>query len=265
MGKIKLLIKYIVYIARRRGRKGHGIHSPFVYSLNTDVLNNKNGFEEYKRLKCYRRSILKNKSEIIVADSGAGSRIFLSERRAVCDILKVSASSLKTGKLLFRLAHHFKPETTVELGTSLGFGTLSLAAGSPEGKVYSLEACPGQLEIAKEQLDSCGVQNVELLEGEFRSILPGLIRNVERLDLVYFDGDHRKESLLWQFNLCMGKRHEGSVFIVGDINWSAEMEEAWNLIRKSPEVSLSIDLFDCGLLFFRKGMARQHYIMGYSG
>ena len=265
MGKIKLLIKYIVYRMRRRGRKGHGIHSPFVYSLNSNVLNNRNIFGEYKRLKCYRRSLLKNKSEIIVTDRGAGSRIFSSERRVVRDILKVSASSIKAGRLLFRLARHFKPKTVVELGTSLGYGTLSLAVGSPEGKVYTLEACPSQLAIAKEQLKSCGTENVELIEGEFRSRLPELIENVEQVDFIYFDGDHSKESLLWQFSMCMGKKHEGSVFIVGDINWSAEMEEAWDMIRKSPEVSLSIDLFDCGLLFFRKGIVKQHFIMGYSG
>ncbi|MEI2748358.1 MAG: hypothetical protein V9E88_06345 [Ferruginibacter sp.] len=52
------------------------------------------------------------------------------------------------------------------------------------------------------------------------------------------------------FISCWAKSNASSVFIFDDIHWSAEMEEAWEEIRKHPAVTLSIDLFFIGLVFF---------------
>ncbi len=261
MGKIKLLIKYIVYRLRRRGRRGHGIHSPFLFGFNRDVLNSSIQYQEYRKIDDYRKSLGIDKRSITVTDHGAGSAIFSSESRRVCDILRVSASSVKTGRLLFRLAKYLNPENTIEMGTSLGFGTMCLATGSPKGKIYSLEACANQLEVAGRYLGRAGVNNVELVRGDFSESLPRLMKKMHHIDLAYFDGDHRKESLLWQYNVCRDKATDSSIFVLGDIHWSPGMEEAWRIISSEPEVTLSVDLFWCGLLFFRKGMAKQHHIL----
>ncbi len=264
MRKIKLLINYIVYTLRRKGAKGHGIHSSFVFKFNRDVLNNTYQYEKYQLLKDFRSSLAKNNNKITVYDLGAGSNVFASEKRIVSEILKVSASSSKTGRLLFRLANFIKPQTTVELGTSLGYGTVCLAAGSSEGIVYSLEACPRQLKVAEDELNIAGISNVELINGDFRTKLPELLNNLSTVDLVYFDGDHRKESLLWQYNQCVGKAGKNTIFVVGDIHWSDEMQKGWKILCKDPGVSISVDLYYCGLLFFRDGMVKQHYILSYS-
>ncbi len=162
---------------------------------------------------------------------------------------------------MFRLAKYLNPENTIEMGTSLGFGTMCLATGSPKGKIYSLEACANQLEVAGRYLGRAGVNNVELVRGDFSESLPRLMKKMHHIDLAYFDGDHRKESLLWQYNVCRDKATDSSIFVLGDIHWSPGMEEAWRIISSEPEVTLSVDLFWCGLLFFRKGMAKQHHIL----
>ncbi|MFO7923738.1 MAG: class I SAM-dependent methyltransferase [Bacteroidales bacterium] len=265
MGKIKLLIKYFVYKFRCKGAKGHGIHSPFVFDLNRKVLNTKSEYPEYEEIKKFRRSLVKNREKIRVEDYGAGSVLFSSPERRVCDIALFAASSQKTGRLLFRLARYLRPAVTVELGTSLGFGTLCLAMGGQEGKVYSLDGCRKQLAIAAGGLKRSGINNVELIPGSFKDTLPGLMKRLDKVDLVYFDGDHRKESLIWQYGHCVSKAVPGSVFVIGDIHWSDGMEEAWKVICDDPAVTLSADLFYCGLLFFRKGMVKQHIILTLSG
>ena len=264
MGKIKLLIKYFVYRVRRRGTSGHGIHSPFVFELNRSVLNSRNKYKEYAQIKKYRRSLSGNREMINVYDKGAGSLVFSSEKRVIGDILRYTASSCKTGRLLFRLARYFEPRNIIELGTSLGFGTMCLASGSVNGTVYSLEACPRQHEIAGAELKKAGAGNIELIEGDFREVLPDLLKRIDQVDLVYFDGDHSKDSLIWQFRTCMEKADRSSVFVLGDIHWSDEMDRAWEILCKDPVVTLSVDLFYCGLLFFRKGMAKQHHLLTYS-
>lgn len=264
MDKIKLLIKYSVYRIRRKGAKGHGLHSPFIYELNRNVLNSREKHPEYREILQYRRNLLKLNEWIRVDDQGAGSRVFASSLRKAGRIAATAGSSCSTGKLLFRLARHFNPGTVIELGTSLGFGTFCLARGAPEAKVHSIEACPGQIRTARGELAKAGIVNAELAEQSFSTGLPELLGSIETADMVYFDGDHRKESLLWQFSKCLAKATPDSVFIVADINWSAGMSEAWDMLCNDPAVTVSVDLFHCGLLFFRKGVAKQHFVLGFS-
>jgi hypothetical protein len=39
------------------------------------------------------------------------------------------------------------------------------------------------------------------------------------------------------------------------------MERAWNEIKKSPYVTLTIDVFEAGLVFFKPDITKQHYIL----
>ncbi|WP_081212355.1 O-methyltransferase [Salegentibacter sediminis] len=80
-------------------------------------------------------------------------------------------------------------------------------------------------------------------------------------DLIYFDGHHTKEATLKYFELLLPTAHNDSVFIFDDIHWSAGMEEAWEIIKKHPEVRVSIDTFHLGLIFFRKEQAKQDFII----
>ncbi len=248
---------------RRRGARGHGIHPPFVYRLNKDVLNCRKKYPEYNEIREFRNILLKNRERIKVDDHGAGSDIFSSDNRRVRDIVKYSSSSYRMGRLLFRLANHLQPETVLELGTSVGFGTFCLAKGAVGGKVYGLEGCGAQIGTALKGLGNAGIGNVDLIQGNFRDSLQELLDRIDKVDLVYFDGDHRKEAVLWQFGRCLEKVVPGTVFVAGDIHWSDGMQEAWDIICRHPAVTLSVDLFHCGLLFFRKGLSKQHFILGF--
>jgi len=45
---------------------------------------------------------------------------------------------------------------------------------------------------------------------------------------------------------------ELDILVFDDIYWSAEMERAWSEIKNCEKVTLTIDLFFVGLVFFRK-------------
>ena len=70
-------------------------------------------------------------------------------------------------------------------------------------------------------------------------------------DLIYFDGNHQKKATLKYFNDCLPFINENSVFIFDDIRWTKDMLDAWQEISSHPKVSVSIDLFSIGLIFFR--------------
>jgi len=78
---------------------------------------------------------------------------------------------------------------------------------------------------------------------------------------VFFDGNHRKEPTLKYFKQCLKKTNDNSIFIFDDIYWSEEMESAWNEIKANPEVSITVDLFELGLVFFRKGIEKQDFVV----
>ena len=89
-----------------------------------------------------------------------------------------------------------------------------------------------------------------------------LLQKINKVDLAFVDGNHLKIPTLTYFGLLLEKSTDQSIFIFDDIHWSAEMEEAWKEIQQHPAVTLSIDLFFIGLVFFKKDFkAKQHFVI----
>ena len=80
-------------------------------------------------------------------------------------------------------------------------------------------------------------------------------------NLIYFDGNHQKEATLKYFEMLLPLAHNDSVFIFDDIHWSRGMEEAWEQIMAHPRVSVSIDSFFWGIVFFRQEQEKEHFII----
>ena len=168
----------------------------------------------------------------------------------------------KYGQFLFRLAYHFKPNTILELGTSLGITTSYLAFANQNSKVITIEGCTNISSEAKNCFQSLGLNNIETVVGNFDSVLSSRLKTQDsRFDFVFFDGNHKKKPTLNYFNQCLSHATNDSVFIFDDIHWSDEMEEAWEEIKSHPKVIVTIDLFFLGLVFFRKEQAKENFVL----
>ncbi|MCW3106757.1 MAG: class SAM-dependent methyltransferase, partial [Segetibacter sp.] len=98
------------------------------------------------------------------------------------------------------------------------------------------------------------------IEGNFDNTLQPELNKISQVDFAFIDGNHRKEPTIRYFEQLLTKATEYSVFIFDDIHWSEGMEEAWKYIQKHPSVTLTIDLFFIGLVFFRKEQkVAQHF------
>ena len=97
-----------------------------------------------------------------------------------------------------------------------------------------------------------GINNVQMIRGNFDKTLEPLLKGIEKLDFVFVDGNHRYQPTINYFHLLKPKMQEQSILIFDDIHWSKEMEAAWDEIKKDPSISLTIDLFFIGIVFFRK-------------
>ena len=239
----------------------HGVHSPFVFSLATKCFYDKKIYTEYPILKKYRKLLLLNKKKIQVTDFGAGSRIFKTNNRTINQIAKTAGISPKRARLLFRIVNYFHPNNILETGTSLGLATSALSLGNPSAKITTLEGCPNTISIAKKQCQLQNLNNIEFVNVEFSSYLKSIDIRHSTFDLIYFDGNHSKQATLEYFELLLPTITNDSVWIFDDIHWSPDMEDAWEAIKNHPEVTISIDTFQWGLVFFRKEQEKEHFVI----
>jgi len=257
------LANYIKYFLLAGHRKGHGIHSPLVYDLITKVFRNKSTPGVVLNIEKARKRLKASSCVIDVTDRGAGSKKLSGDKRKVSDIVRYSSVPEKYGKLLYNLAAEFGGEAIIELGTSLGLSTLYLALGSPGSTVHTIE---GSVEIAKlagQTFEAEGIRNIRIYEGTFEEILPGILDTGMKPGLVFIDGNHRKRPVLNYFKMLEAVAVNDTVIVIDDIYYSAGMYEAWQEIKKHKRVSVTIDLYSMGLVFFREGITHNDYIIRY--
>ena len=259
---MNVIREYLQFRIKSKPAKGFRIHSPFVYKLASKVIypsiKEKKGLREIEKS---RRDLLHNNQVIAIQDFGAGSR---KDNKPERKISGVAGSSLKKAKdcmLLYNLAKYFKPETIVELGTSMGLTTLYLSKAAPLSRIFTLEGCTEQIKIASSLFNKHQAKNIEIKDGNFDQTLPEILQEVQSTDFVFFDGNHKKAATLDYFEQCLCKEKNHSVFIFDDIRWSKEMKETWERIIHHKRVTVSIDLFHMGLVFFCKECSKQNFMI----
>ena len=249
--QIKSYLKFLL-----RSTNQHGVHSPFVFDIITQCFYDKANYPEYSILKKYRQNLLQSNATIEVKDFGAGSRVFKGNTRKVSAVAKNAGITPKRQRLLFRLTNYFKPKNVLELGTSLGLGTVALSLGNTAAQIITVEGCPQTSEKAQELFNEFKLSNITLQNETFESFFG---RNHQNYDLVYIDGNHDKERTLQYFEFLLNHTHNDSLLLFDDIYWSPAMTEAWQEIKDHPEVTVSIDTFQWGLICFRKEQKKEHF------
>jgi predicted O-methyltransferase YrrM len=243
-----------------RSKNQHGIHSPFVYDFTTKCLYEKKGNLEpkFQILREYKNELLKNNNFIDVTDFGAGSRVFKSNHRSISAIAKNAGISDKRAKLLLKIVSYFKPTQILEIGTSLGIATASLNLGYAKATIISLEGCEETAKVAENQFQKFNFETIKIVTGEFKNTLSDTLKN-NNFDLIYFDGNHQEKSTISYFLECLKYAHNDSIFIFDDIHWNEGMSRAWEIIKNHKKVTVSIDTFQWGIVFFRAEQPKEHF------
>jgi predicted O-methyltransferase YrrM len=237
-----------------------------VFALVTKCFYDKQSKPEYSILKDYRKALLENKNTIEVTDFGAGSRVFKSNTRAINQIAKNAGITKKRAELLLRITQYFQPDNILEIGTSLGLATAALSLGNQKAKITTLEGCPETAKIAKQQFQKFQLKNIHPETTEFSTYLKNHQPTTNNLQptttnhqLIYFDGNHSQKATLEYFELLLPTITNETVWIFDDIHWSTEMEKAWEIIKNHPKVTVTIDTFQWGLVFFRAEQEKEHF------
>ncbi len=261
--RIRLTVKYLAYLVFSSNRKGHGIHSPFVFDFIIHVLRGQMKDEiQFKKIENWRIELIRSSDFITIEDHGAGSSIKAGKSRSISSIAKHSLKSPKYAKVLYRIIAYYKPDSILELGTSFGVTTQYLAIANPAASITTIEGAPEIAKIAQAGFKKNDCQHVRLVQGDFNVELENVIGGMTGKKFFYVDGNHRYEPTIQYFNTIMSVSGKDDIIVFDDIHWSKAMEQAWREIKEDKRVRYTIDLFFMGIIFLKKDfLAKQDFII----
>ena len=278
-----------------RNTGGHGVHSPSLFEWVRMVMDDKNSFYAWEQIEEVRSRMLADDRVVAFVDYGSGGLqnkgdvgrhqrclqdASLQDRcksRKVRDIAKGSLAKKKYAQMLARLVNwlgashglengsrtadslEHRGLTIVELGTSLGVTTAYMAAVDSRNKVITYEGCEAVAEIAKENWQSLGLNNITCHVGEID--VERLAKELQKVDVAFIDANHTYASTRAYFNMLATKVHAKSVLVVDDIHYNEEMGKAWEEICVDDRVTTTMDLYQMGLVFFDTNYWKKHYRM----
>jgi predicted O-methyltransferase YrrM len=236
------ILKYLQHLFCLKHRKGHGIHSPYLFDFISRVVFNS------ERMECPAWVLKEHRDLLKLSALSAG------EGRRVSSFISHSSVTQKQGKLLHRIASWFRPEMMVELGTGLGLSTLYLATGSPDTPLHSIEGNTQRATFAAQLVSRFMLGPVSIHWGDMDDKLNDILPMMPGRYLAYVDGNHRYEPTVRYVRSLMERAGEEAVIVLDDIYWSRGMNRAWREIISWPECRVSIDLFHMGILLLRKDL-----------
>lgn len=242
------------FLKRSKGR--HNLHSPFLFDFVDNCLTTKVDKNFRLHLKKWYKSIQKDTIILHIKDLGVGSKHFSAQRKPK-ELLRKSSSKGIYGRILYQIAQHYKPQVSLELGTSLGVGTIHLKSGYPAGHVITVEGCSDTLRFAEKQFSAWNLDKLTTLEEPFDEFLTQ--GSALTYDLVYLDGNHSGEATKQYLELLKTQTHSETLFVLDDIRWNDDMWHCWNDLIQSDAYHVSIDLGRMGILVPRPQQTKEHF------
>lgn len=232
--------------------------SPFVFDVYIRLISflekNKKGNPE---IEAFRNRLLKDKSKIEVLDLGAGSKRVPKTLREISEITRFSTSGKKFAQIFQFFCSQTPAEIVVELGTCVGISTRYLSL-TTKGRLFTFE---GSSEIQKVAMSEPRPEQTSFILGKINNTLPLLLQQISKVDFVLIDANHTYEGTVFAFNSLLNKSHTKTIFAIGDIHWTSGMAQAWEEIKAHPQVRLTLDFYECGIVFFEFPGEKTHLVL----
>lgn len=213
------------HILRLRRRKGHGIHSPYLYHLITEVLFSRHPYYCFDELKGYA---------------------------------PMDKEAHRLGRLLFRLAQDAGVTSTLYVGCQGSPDMAYLAMASTNHTVKGL-ACD-EAALARSLAFTAGLHTDSVsIEPTFdAAAFTQQLEKVPALELVVLQPNPDKAMLMTQVEACLEKCGHSSLLLIIQPR-SKAMAACWTAAKKHPAVTTSLDTHSFGLLLFRPDLEKRHY------
>jgi predicted O-methyltransferase YrrM len=242
-------IDFVKHFTQAKTR--HGVHSPFVYALIDECL-----YAHEPAMPVAVRSrysdLVRDHSPLRGMDHGKG----MASTRTIAYYARNSAMNDQQAALLHRFVHRVKPRRAIELGTNLGKSLASMATAYSEGEFTGVEGNAALADQAQKNMHALELSHAHIVHNTF----DGFLENVHPgVDLIFIDGDHHYEPTMRYFNRAKSLLSDGGCVVLHDIYWSEGMKRAWSEIKKDRAVTVTVDLFFLGFVFFGNRQAKEDF------
>lgn len=217
----------------------HGIHSPFVYGLVTKCFYAKTNDQSLLTILDYKKELRHQKINLTPF--------------TVSDL----TPSLFRTTFLCRLTSYLRCKNMIEVNTSLGMVPLAMFLENPESRIVSVENDPRTIEFTKATLSKYNPFPITFVNEPIQHAIKNL--NDCLADLVFFNNNSQQENTLEYFEAFLPTVHNDTVFIFCDIYSSKKTTDTWKKIKQHPKVTVTIDTFRWGLVFFRREQYKEHF------
>lgn len=201
------------------------------------------------------RSLLISDDQLIdVVDFKTGK----SKRTTVGAVAASSLSSLKFMNFLRLLTEYLKASVILETGTSLGLNAVSLSKSKSLNKVVSIEGSEIIHQLATRNCEK--EPRIDLIQGDIYKLLGPTLSRYQP-DVVFLDADHRASAIEFCLEQVMLHCPNVKCIVIHDIYWSPDMLAGWQSIVEDPKYSLTLDIFQAGLIFPNHPIVKQHFTL----
>ena len=230
-------------------RKGYDVHSPFVFDLITNVIEDPCAYYSCDDIAGIRQQLIQ-KDQFIH---------YKGKRMSVKKAVYRYGISPKEGNFLFRSTNHYKPRTILAIGSSLGLTPLYLTRFDSTVQCVTLESEPDFAEMASHLLSKETNQSLQIRTGAYAALVPESLLQFTRTDCIFVDKNIEINDLDAIFNQCLPFIHDHAFCVIAGIRSSSEKRHFWKQISQHPQVTVAIDLFQMGLLFFQPKLHKRIY------
>ncbi len=231
--------KGAILYRKLRHRKGHGVHSPFVYNLITKVIEEKSPYYAFDKI------------------NGAlqGPNYQINKSKLV--IIKKKQEH-KYGALLFRLINFFKCKVVLQIGSPEESVCLYMASANSESNCFVLEEDELLCLKINDLINKTGLNNLDIKCGDYTETVNQIFEQEKKADLVFINIPTHKDcqDILAK---CISNSEENCIFVINGIRTNRRMRAVWKHIIENSQISISIDLYTSGIFFLRKNIYKQHY------
>ncbi len=241
--------KKISYFFNARHRKGHGIHSPFLFRLITQVIENRGFYSAYSLLKSADENV---RNMVRILDVKA----FLGEGNPGkglknSDFKRLHLLPSRFDRLLFRLVNDFTPREIAFYGSTFGVTLLALALADRRISLNARVENDHFRSFCRRLIEVYEVGNIRLTEfGE-----------IGTADFVVIQNPLDPESCNQVLTTVLGQTGYQGVVVICGIHTSAAMEDIWVDHKSNPTVRVSLDLFEIGIFICLQGLQKEEFVL----
>lgn len=246
LARVTRVFDYIGYIFGSTDL--HGIHSPFVYNLATQVLYHKME-KRIESVEFQRTQMLKSKGTIF--------------KKSLAEFTDTFTLPAKHAFALSRLVSYLNIQNITEYGKTNGIET-NYVLNTPllESKIpvhyryIFSEENQVKVKTNEQWLKNYGDETKGI---DWSQHLP--IQNDWDLHILYLSD--RADEIYDVWDSIKSKLHNHSIVVFTNIRYSDDHYLKWKQLTHDTMVSVDIDLFRLGFLFFRKEQPKESFLLRY--